>query len=101
MSDIATLLDLLLGVIKLAIAWFLTWMEEIAIDTIIPALAELGEFIGVDWRLHIVSACILVEQICSWVPLPEAMAMYLSFLSIRIILNALKWILKAIPGIWG
>ena len=90
----------MLEALQSGLVWFLTWVKDQAFTLLTYFFSALGSLVPTDWKPTIAQACIMIAEIEPWVPLQFGMKMLFGYYGIKLSLNAIKWVLKAIPGVW-
>lgn len=91
----------MLEYLKSGFTWVIAWLKALALTLLIPVLEEIGEQIPDDWNSGIESFLQWISYLDSWLPLSFGIRLLLAFYGIKATLNAIKWLLKSVPGIWG
>lgn len=92
--------------------WLLEWVYEIVnafleyitglvagiLDLIITEIAAL---LPDGWVSTITAAYSNIEYIDSWIPVSYGLKLFVAYYGIKAAMIPIKWLLKAIPGIWG
>jgi hypothetical protein len=95
------LLSSLVEYLKETAIWIIEWIKEVALSVLTPVLQGIGNMIPDGWNENIEEGLSWLCYIDSWVPIVFAVQMFIAYLAITKSLNVLKWILKAIPTVWG
>ena len=94
------ILDLLEGVKEIFI-WVVEWIKEVVLSILIPILEGLGSLIPDGWNDGIETGLTWLGYINCWVPVVFGIQMFVAYYTIKTTLNVVKWVLKAIPTVWG
>ena len=87
--------------IKDALSWFFWWIVDTLFELILPIIETLGEAIPDGWKPAMGEFLGWLPIINCWVPLDVGLSLLAAYYGIKWPAMAVKWILKAIPGIWG
>lgn len=95
------MLDGLLDYLKSWFAWLIDWLKGLILAVLLPVLRELGQLIPPEWHDGIATAISWLGYIDTWVPLAFGIKLLVAYYAIKAVLIVIKYVLKAIPGVWG
>lgn len=72
----------------------------IAMAFIIPVLTLIGSLLPTTWKTAITEFVPWLNCILTWVPLDFGLTLLVSYYAIKATLLIIRFILKAIPGVW-
>lgn len=80
---------------------FLDWILDLGVGLILMVLETLGGKLPSGIENTMKDAFLWLVYVDEWFPLSFGIKLLIAYYGIKLVLNITKWVLKAIPTVWG